>query len=64
MNIVIAILAYMIYSNMLSILQAAIAQERMPAFAGMCLVHAGMLLVMVLMFYRRLSLFSLWRLLR
>jgi len=64
MNIVVAILIYMIYSNLLSIMQGAIAQGRIPVFAGMWTVHAGMLAVLLLLFYRRLSVFSLWRLLR
>lgn len=64
MNIVVAILIYMIYSNLLSIMQAAIAQGRLPLLAGMWMVHAGMLVVLLLLFYRRLSVFSLWRLLR
>lgn len=64
MNIVVAILIYMVYSNLLSIMQAAIAQGRLPLLAGMWMVHAGMLVVLLLLFYRRLSVFSLWRLLR
>jgi lipopolysaccharide export system permease protein len=64
MNIVVAILIYMIYSNLLSIMQGAIAQGRIPVFAGMWTVHAGMLAILLLLFYRRLSVFSVWRLLR
>lgn len=64
MNIVLAILVYMIYSNLLSIMQASIAQSRVDLFAGMWGVHAAMVLLLLGMFYRRLSVFSLWRLLR
>jgi len=64
MNIVLAILVYMIYSNVLSIMQASIAQDRINVFAGMWGVHLGMLLLLAAMFYRRLSVFSFWRLLR
>jgi lipopolysaccharide export system permease protein len=64
MNIVLAILVYMIYSNLLSIMQASIAQERINIFVGMWGVHVGMLLLLTLMFYRRLSVFSFWRLFR
>lgn len=64
MNIVLAILVYMVYSNLLSIMQASIAQSRVDFMIGMWGVHAGMVLLLLLMFYRRLSVFSLWRLLR
>lgn len=64
MNIVLAILVYMIYSNLLSIMQASIAQSRVDFMTGMWSVHAGMVLLLLVMFYRRLSVFSMWRLLR
>ncbi|MGV3629028.1 MAG: LptF/LptG family permease, partial [Betaproteobacteria bacterium] len=64
MNIVVAILIYMIYSNLLSIMQAAIAQGRVSVVVGIWVVHAVMALILVALFYRRLSVFSLWRLLR
>ena len=64
MNIVLAILVYMVYSNLLSIMQASIAQSRVDLFVGMWSVHAAMVLLLLLMFYRRISVFSVWRLLR
>jgi lipopolysaccharide export system permease protein len=64
MNIVLAILVYMIYSNVLSIMQASIAQDRVNVFTGMWGVHAGMLVLLGMLFYRRLSVFSFWRLFR
>lgn len=64
MNIVLAILIYMIYSNLLSIMQASIAQSRIDVAAGMWSVHAAMLLLLWLMFFHRLSVRSLWRLFR
>jgi lipopolysaccharide export system permease protein len=64
MNIVLAILVYMVYSNLLSIMQASIAQSRVDVITGMWGVHAVMLLLLLGMFYRRLSVFSLWRLFR
>jgi len=63
-NIMLAILVYMIYSNMLSIMQAAITQSRVDVVTGMWGVHAVMFLLLMAMFYRRLSVFSLWRLFR
>lgn len=64
MNIVLAILIYMIYSNLLSIMQASIAQSRIDFALGTWSVHAGMTLLLLGMFYRRLAVFSVWRLLR
>jgi len=62
MNIVLAILVYMIYSNMLSIMQASITQSRIDVITGMWGVHAIMLVLLLAMFYHRLSVFSVWRL--
>jgi len=64
MNLVLALLIYMAYGNMLSITQASIAQSRLPAAAGLLGVHAAMLVVLAALFYRRLTVFSLFRLLR
>jgi len=64
MNIVIAILLYMVYSNMLSIMQATIAQSRVSLFAGMWGIHLLMLVVLAVLLYRRQSVFSFWRLFR
>ncbi len=64
MNIILAILVYVIYSNMLSIMQASIAQSRVDLMAGMWGVHAVMLLLLFGLFYRRLVLVSFWRLIR
>lgn len=64
MNIVLAILVYMVYSNLLSIMQASIAQSRIDFLVGMWGVHAVMVLLLLGMFYQRLSAFSVWRLLR
>lgn len=64
MNIVLAILVYMIYSNVLSIMQASIAQERIGALVGIWGVHVGMMLLLAALFYHRLSVFSFWRVFR
>src|SRR5574341_1250361 len=61
MNLVLALLIYMIYSNLLSITQASIAQSRISAVAGLLGVHAVMLLLLAALFYRRLMVFSLFR---
>ncbi len=64
MNLVLALLIYMAYSNLLSIAQASIAQSRISLPVGLLGVHALMLLVLAALFYRRLLLFSLFRLVR
>jgi lipopolysaccharide export system permease protein len=61
MNLVLALLIYMIYSNLLSVTQAGIAQSRVSLTAGVLGVHAGMLLILILLFYQRLMLYSLFR---
>jgi lipopolysaccharide export system permease protein len=64
MNLVLALLIYMAYSNLLSITQAQIAQSRVSLPLGMLGVHAAMLLILLALFYRRLLVFSLFRLVR
>ncbi len=64
LNLVLALLIYMTYSNLLSVTQAYIAQARIPAAAGLVGVHAAMLLILLVLFYRRLVVFSLFRLVR
>jgi lipopolysaccharide export system permease protein len=64
MNLVLALLIYMTYSNLLSMTQASIAQSRISPVAGLLGVHALMLLLLLALFYRRLMVFSLFRLVR
>jgi lipopolysaccharide export system permease protein len=64
MNLVLALLIYMAYGNMLSIAQASLAQSRISLATGMLGVHALMLVILALLFYRRLMVFSLWRVFR
>jgi lipopolysaccharide export system permease protein len=61
MNLVLALLIYMTYSNLLSVSQASIAQSRISPIAGLAAVHAVMLVVLLLLFYRRLAVFSVFR---
>jgi lipopolysaccharide export system permease protein len=64
LNLVLAILVYMTYSNFVSIAQAWIAQERISLMTGLWGVHAVMVIVLLLLFFRRLVLFSVFRYLR
>jgi len=61
MNLLLALLIYMAYSNLLSITQASIVQSRVSFTVGVIGVHAVMLLILAALFYRRLSVFSLFR---
>ena len=61
MNLVLALVIYMTYSNLLSIAQAWIAQSRV-GFAGGFAVHLLMFIVLVVLFYRRLAVSSIFRL--
>jgi lipopolysaccharide export system permease protein len=53
-NLILAVLVYVLYNNLLSIFQVWTAQGRIPPWLGLWPVHFGMLLLIALMFYRRL----------
>ena len=57
-----AVLVYMIYVNLLSVIQAYIAQSRLHLLPGLLVVHAVVAVLLLSMFYRRLSVFALLRL--
>ena len=63
-NLVLALLTYMFYSNLISVCQAWVAQGRLRFETGWWLVHAVMFIAMILLFYKRLSMFSWVRLRR
>lgn len=54
-NLLVAVFVYMIYSNLISIVQAWIAQGKLPALAGMAAVHGGMAVLVVVLFARRIG---------
>jgi lipopolysaccharide export system permease protein len=61
-NLIFALLIYMVYGNLLSIVQAWVSQGRVAFQTGWWVVHAGMLGVLALLFFRRLRMSSmLWR---
>jgi len=64
LNLMLAALLYMIYTNVLSILQAWVMQQKIGVFVGMWAVHAVMLAIVALMFYVRLTVRPLGRLKR
>lgn len=61
-NLVLAILVYMVYSNTLSVAQVWVAYDKVSPVVGLWGVHGVMLAALAALFYRRLSVFSLARL--
>ncbi|MEQ1882897.1 MAG: LPS export ABC transporter permease LptF [Burkholderiales bacterium] len=61
MNLMLAGLLYMVYSNLMSIFQSWVAQQKIGALAGLWTVHAGMLVLTIALFYWRLAIDPLRR---
>jgi lipopolysaccharide export system permease protein len=55
LNLIVAALLYMVYSNLLSVVQAWVAQEKVPAYIGLWVMHAAMLAVVAVLFYWRMA---------
>jgi lipopolysaccharide export system permease protein len=53
LNVLFAVFLYMIYSNLISIAQAWVANGGIRPLLGMWIVHAGMLLLLAALLYRR-----------
>jgi lipopolysaccharide export system permease protein len=58
-NLLYALLTYIIYSNLLSVIQARVAQGKLDFGVGWWVVHAGMVLLLVFMFAQRMQLIRL-----
>jgi lipopolysaccharide export system permease protein len=63
LNLILAIVLYMFYNNMISVTNTWVGQEKLSPGIGMWGIHAVILMITVLMFYRRMALFSLSRVL-
>ncbi len=62
LNIVMAILIYMIYSNLLGMTNVWVMRQKVGAIFGLWGVHVGMFLILLALFYWRLSILSFrWR---
>lgn len=59
-NMLIAILIYAIYSNMISVSQAWVAQGKLPFWIGVWAAHALMLVPLLLLFYKRIAVQMPW----
>jgi lipopolysaccharide export system permease protein len=64
LNLILAIVLYMLYSNMISVTNTWVGQGKLSPGIGLWGIHAVMLTGVVLMFYRRMTLFSLGRTIR
>jgi lipopolysaccharide export system permease protein len=60
-NLIMAILIYLIYSNMISVAQAWIAHGKVGFVTGLVVPHALMLTVLIGYFYKRLIVVAPWR---
>lgn len=58
-NLIMALLIYIIYNNLLSIMQAWVAQGKLSPVIGLWPVHGAVLALAVYLFYRRLFLLPL-----
>jgi lipopolysaccharide export system permease protein len=54
LNVLVAVFLFMTYSNLISIFQAWIAKGGINPMIGMWAVHVGMVLLLVLLLYRRM----------
>lgn len=54
-NLVLAVLVYAVYNNLLSIFQAWTAQGKIPAWLGLWPVHGTMVVLLLVLFYRQLG---------
>ncbi|KAF0205147.1 MAG: lipopolysaccharide export system permease [Gallionellaceae bacterium] len=64
LNMIVAIVIYMAYNNMMGVSATWVGQGKIGVVVGLWAVHGVMVLLMVLMFYKRLSVFSWRRLVR
>lgn len=60
-NLVLAVLAFMTYNNLISLSQAWVAQGRLGFGTGWWLVHVVMFALLAVLFYRRVAPFSSFR---
>ena len=54
-NLLFALFTYIVYNNLLSVSQARVAQGRMDFSVGLWLVHAGMVILLIVMFAQRMQ---------
>jgi lipopolysaccharide export system permease protein len=60
LNLIVAVLLYLVYNNTTSVVRAWIAQGRMDFAVGVWLTHAAVLALAAFLFWRRTSVVRLW----
>jgi lipopolysaccharide export system permease protein len=63
-NLIIAVVIYMVYNNMMGVTTSWLAQSKINVMTGLWGVHVAVILILILMFYKRLSVFSWGRLIK
>jgi lipopolysaccharide export system permease protein len=63
-NLIVAVVIYMVYNNMMGVSTSWLVQSKTSFVIGFWGVHAAMIILLVLMFYKRLSVFSWGRLIK
>ena len=63
-NMISALILYMLYNNLISVINTWVAQDKISATAGLFGIHSFMLVLVIALFYYRMSVFSFRRLLR
>jgi lipopolysaccharide export system permease protein len=58
-NLLFALFTYIVYSNLLSVIQARVAQGRLDFAIGVWIVHALMIALLVVLFAQRMQLIRL-----
>jgi lipopolysaccharide export system permease protein len=64
LNMISALVIYMLYNNLISVINSWVGQERVAASVGLYGIHAVMLVIVWILFYYRLSVFSVLRLMK
>ena len=64
LNLIMALVIYMLYNNLISVTNTWVGQEKISASMGLLGIHVLMLLLMATLFYRKMTLFPWRRLLR
>jgi lipopolysaccharide export system permease protein len=59
-NLIVAMLIYVIYNNANSLMQAWVSQGRLPFAVGLLATHVVVIAIIAFMFWRRMSLSRLW----
>jgi lipopolysaccharide export system permease protein len=64
LNMISALVIYMLYNNLISVINTWVGQERVAASVGLYGIHVVMLVIVWMLFYYRLSVFSVRRLMK